>query len=48
MGIKVVLKQYVTDLRGLFREIKIFTEIERLKKQDPTDAISELFEDKHQ
>ena len=32
LGTKVVLKQYTNDLRGIFREIRIFTEIERLKK----------------
>ena len=31
LGIRVVLKQYKTKLTGLYREIKIFTEIERLK-----------------
>ena len=31
LGIKVVVKQYKNDLRGLFREIKIFTELERNK-----------------
>ena len=30
LGIKVVLKQYQNDLRGIFREIRIFTELERL------------------
>ena len=30
LGIKVVLKQYNSNLSGLFREIKIFTELERL------------------
>ena len=34
LGIKVVLKQYRSDLRGINREIKIFTELERLKRQD--------------
>ena len=44
MGIKVVLKQYVGDLRGMFREIKIFTELERLKKRDSKDDIASLLE----
>ena len=32
LGIKVVLKQYQNDLRGFFREIRIFTELERIRK----------------
>ena len=33
LGIKVVLKQYTNDLRGMFREIRIFTELERMNKR---------------
>ena len=32
LGIKVVVKQYRNDLRGFFREIRIFTELERTRK----------------
>ena len=32
LGIKVVVKQYKNDLRGFFREIRIFTELERTRK----------------
>ena len=44
----MVLKQYTDDLRGMFREIKIFTELERLKKRDSKDDIARLLEGKHQ
>ena len=33
LGIRVVLKQYKSNLHGIFREIKIFTEIERNKEE---------------
>ena len=45
LGIKVVLKQYKRDLRGIHREIKIFTELERLKKQDRPNSISKIIEE---
>ena len=31
LGIRVVLKQYKYNLKGMLRELKVFTEIERLK-----------------
>ena len=31
LGIRVVLKQYKFNLKGMLRELKVFTEIERLK-----------------
>ena len=31
LGIRVVVKQYKVNLSGLYREIKIFTELERAK-----------------
>ena len=40
LGIKVVVKQYKNDLRGIFREIRIFTEIERLKKNKKMQELS--------
>ena len=33
LSIKVVLKQYKTNLKGLYRELKLFTELERLKHE---------------
>ena len=45
LGIRVVLKQYRNDLRGIFREIKIFTELERLKNQEHKDDLSRILEE---
>ena len=43
IGIRVVIKQYKLNLSGMYREIKIFTELERAKhgevrktQKDPT------------
>ena len=36
LGIRVVLKQYKLNLNGMFREIKIFTELEREKNGEET------------
>ena len=38
LGIRAVLKQYKKNLHGIFREIKIFTEIERRKEDSNTFA----------
>ena len=45
LGIRVVLKQYRNDLRGIFREIKIFTELERLKKKQHRDDLAQILKD---
>ena len=45
LGIKVVLKQYKDDLRGIFREIRIFTELERIRKNKKAYNIGQLIED---
>ena len=43
LGIKVVLKQYTNDLRGMFREIRIFTELERMNKRKfEQDIVSQV------
>ena len=34
LNIRVVLKQYKLNLKGMFREIKIFTELERRKNNE--------------
>ena len=34
IGIRVVIKQYKLNLSGMYREIKIFTELERAKYGD--------------
>ena len=44
LGIKVVLKQYRRDLRGIFREIKIFTELERLKATNRQKGLVKIIE----
>ena len=44
LGIKVVLKQYRKDLRGIYREIKIFTELERLKSKKRKNCIVTILE----
>ena len=45
LGTKVVLKQYKNDLRGIFREIRIFTEIERLKKNAHRQNFAQIIDD---
>ena len=45
LGIKVVLKQYRKDLRGIYREIKIFTELERLKNKKRKNCIVTILEE---
>ena len=43
LGIKVVLKQYTNDLRGMFWEIRIFTELERMNKRKfEQDIVSQV------
>ena len=39
LGIRVVLKQYSSNLHGIFREIKIFTELERKKEDGSNDDL---------
>ena len=34
IGIRVVVKQYKVNLSGMYREIKIFTELERAKHSE--------------
>ena len=41
LGIKVVVKQYRNDLRGFFREIRIFTELERTRKNSARKELQE-------
>ena len=45
LGIKVVLKQYRRDLRGIYREIKIFTELERLKNKKRKNCLVTILEE---
>ena len=45
LGIKVVLKQYRKDLRGIYREIKIFTELERLKNKKNKKCLVTILEE---
>ena len=46
LGIKVVLKQYKRDIRGFNREIKLFTELEGLKKRQCENDAAILVQDK--
>ena len=45
LGTKVVVKQYKNDLKGFFREIRIFTELERIRKNKNIDNLGQLIVD---
>ena len=45
LGTKVVVKQYKNDLKGFFREIRIFTEFERIRKNKNIENVGQLIED---
>ena len=44
LGIRVVLKQYKSALNGMHRELKVFTELERIKNGEENKAQSNEFE----